>query len=232
MEKSSVESSHLSRTQVRFATGPRSTPDEICVRLYSDRKNIPYEKFKEPSEVPVGWIPVGTIEWVLGVTGWEVSTDTNYPEWLSEHFHRKIWKTNEWPTEGKVFVKPADTLKKFTGFVTDGTNPENFTGPFWCSEVLHFSNEWRYYVSHGVTLDAAWYLGEDDDAPPPDISALEIRWPENWVGSVDFGMTERGLTLVEAHEPFAVGNYLGYHSEAYPEWLIDGWNYLQKKYRF
>ena len=98
MEKSSVESSHLSRTQVRFATGPRSTPDEICVRLYSDRKNIPYEKFKEPSEVPVGWIPVGTIEWVLGVTGWEVSTDTNYPEWLSEHFHRKIWKTNEWPT--------------------------------------------------------------------------------------------------------------------------------------
>ena len=39
MEKSSVESSHLSRTQGLFATGPRSTPDEICVRFYADRQN-------------------------------------------------------------------------------------------------------------------------------------------------------------------------------------------------
>jgi hypothetical protein len=87
-----------------------------------------------------------------------------------------------------------------------------------------------HYIAHGKILAGAWYLGDHEDEDAPDISILNIDWPEDWVGSVDFGMTDKGMTLVEAHEPFAVGNYLGLNSSIYPEWIISGWEFLLKKY--
>lgn len=213
-----------------FATGQRSDSEEISVRIYAEKHGIPYKKFGRPFEVPEGWVSVGTIEWVLQVTGWDIGAEDNYPSWLSDFFHRRIWKADSWPLHEVVFIKPADKLKRFNGRVTDGSYKGKKKGPYWCSDVVKFTDEWRYYVSNGKVLAAGWYSGQNDGADAPDISGLGIRYPDGWVGTVDFGMTDKGLTLVEAHEPFAVGNYLGINDPAYPEWILAGWEYLVKKY--
>lgn len=131
----------------------------------------------------------------------------------------------------RVFIKPSDIYKRFNGRITDGSYKGKKKGPYYCSEIISFTNEWRYYISKGRVLASAWYLGSDEGASTPSLEEFNISWPKHWVGSADFGITlDRGLCLVEAHEPFAVGNYLGINSTVYPEWVIDGWEYLLSKY--
>jgi hypothetical protein len=213
-----------------FASGPRSDVEEQCIHLYALKHDIPYKKFIRPEDVPAGWIPVGTVEWFQKSTNWNLSAD-NYPDFLKHCLKRNVWKQDDWPVGKKVFIKPSDKLKRFNGRVTDGSYKGKKKGPYFCSDIVHFTNEWRYYISHGKILDSAWYIGQDDDIPAPSLDEFNIQWPEYWVGSVDFGTTkEHGLCLIEAHEPFAVGNYLGLNSEVYPEWVIEGWEYLFDKY--
>ena len=145
-----------------FATGQRSDSEEISVRIYAERHGIPYKKFGRPSEVPDGWLAVGTIEWVLQVTGWDIGAEDNYPSWLSDFFHRRIWKADTWPLQETVFIKPADKLKRFNGRVTDGSYKGKKKGPYWCSDVVKFTDEWRYYVSNGKVLAAGWYSRSEE----------------------------------------------------------------------
>ena len=224
--------SHPMETTIGFATGQRSDSEEQCVHLYASLNGIPYRKFGRPTDVPPGWIPVGTIDWFEQVTGWKTDADS-YPEFLSGCLKRKVWRTDDWPLGQRVFIKPADKLKRFNGKVIDGSYKGKKRGPYFCSEVVDFLEEWRYYVADGKVLDAAWYAGRSEENPPdvPSLDEFHIEWPKGWVGGVDFGMTaDRGLCLVECHEPFAVGNYLGLNSKVYPEWIIAGWEYLKKKY--
>jgi len=211
-----------------FALGPRSDVEEKCVALYASYYKIPCRKFVKPSEVPPNWIPVGTVDWFLNSTNWNVEAD-NYPEFLSSWLKRKVWKTNDWPLGQKVFIKPSDKLKRFNGRVTDGSYKGKKKGPYYCSDIVHFTNEWRYYISHGKVVSACWYAGQDEDKPAPVLDVVYLDW---WVGSADFGETsDRGICLVEAHEPFSVGAYMGLKDfKIYGQWIVEGYEYLENKY--
>jgi hypothetical protein len=115
-------------------------------------------------------IPVGSVEFVEQFIGQR--KPFYYPTFLQDWFKRKIWYSDSWP-EQKCFIKPADRHKRFDAqILTDLRRPRGFGGgspteiyvaPYWCSEIVHFKEEWRYYVANGEVLAAYWYLGEEKD---------------------------------------------------------------------
>ena len=182
---------------------------------------------RDPKDVPPGYTPSGTVEWVLAVLGKKVVPDY-YPDFLQPYLCRKVWKTDEWPLGSKVFIKPADKYKRFTGFVTNGGYSKKKKSPYWCSEVVHFKNEWRYYISNGKVVSSGWYWGDEVNQPPP--PELPMKLPEDYCRALDFGFLIDGrFALVEAQHPFACGWY-GTNHKAYAQWLIDGWEYMKGQY--
>jgi hypothetical protein len=167
-------------------------------------------------------IPVGSVEWIENIIG-SVVPDY-YPNNLHPFLHRKVWKTDTVP-QGTCFIKPADRYKRFDGFV--GSEETPIDGPFWCSEIVSFKNEWRYYVSGGKVLCGWWYSGDDDTGEAP---ILNITFPSDFYGAVDFGELQTGEfpVLVEYQHPYGIGWY-GDDTENYAKFLIDGWNFLNSR---
>ena len=208
-----------------FALQTNSTREELVVIKYCITNRIPYKVFKDIDLIPAGWIPVGSVEWVLKVIGRNI-TPNYYPEFLKNYLHRNIWFCNTWPTQPGIFVKPANRYKRFTGFVTKGGYRKKKRGELVCSEIVNFQNEWRCYVSNGKILTAEWYAGTDEDMEFPGVG---VDWPEGFCGAVDFGILSDSTTiaLVESQHPFAIGWYGDSSKDKlYIEFLVTGWKYL------
>src|SRR5208282_3303726 len=203
--------------------------EEKVITLYAAMNKIPFEYFNKPIDLVEGEIPVGTVDWVLNCSKYKIIPDY-YPIFLSEWEGRMIWQTNEWPLDLRVFIKPADMHKRFNGRITNGGYRGKKKGPYWCSEVVHFINEWRYYVSNGEILYAGWYSGIHEEEPAPSLKS--IVWPPDFCGAVDFGKTSDGrFLLVESHDPFACGWYGTLTNyEIYGKWIVEGWKYIERKY--
>ena len=202
--------------------GRNSFKEEIAIIHYSIMNKIPYKFYKNKEDVPINYIPVGSVEWCEQFLNKDIIIPDYYPQFLNQYLFRKIWKTNKWPTE-KVFIKPADHFKKFTGFVIKEDSKKN-RGNFWCSEVVNFENEWRYYISNSKVVAAEWYKGNNEQLEAP---KLNIVFPDNYCAAIDFGILDNGnLALVEAHLPYACGWY-GKNYNIYAEWIINGWNYIK-----
>ena len=187
-----------------------------CLAIVGATHRIPHRLIYRACDVPAGWIPSGTVPWVTEVLGKPV-VPHYFPKFLSHYVTRRIWKADKWPLE-RVFIKPSDRHKRFTGFVTSGTYSKKKRGPFICSSVVHFTNEWRFYVAGGRMLGAYWYWG--DGNTPVEAPQLDIAWPDGWCGTADFGRVRSGqIELIECHPPIACGWY-GKRHEDYAEFLI------------
>lgn len=177
------------------------------------------------------YIPCGSVEWCELILEKKIIPDY-YPEWLREYFHRNIWKADKWPLQ-KVFIKPSDRYKRFTGKTTTGSYKGKKKPSYWCSDIVHFENEWRYYISNGKVLCSGWYSGDEINTPEaPNID--HIKFPNNFCGAVDFGMMKVAeripykFTLVESQHPFACGWYGPREQDhLYFQWIIDGWIYMK-----
>jgi hypothetical protein len=203
-----------------------SSKEDNAVINYCILNRIPYKFCRKPEEKPEGFIPEGTVEWCENFLSKDRTTPDYYPDFLKDHLFRKVWKTDKWPMEKGVFIKPANRHKRFTGFITFGGYRKKKRGPYWCSEVVSFTNEWRYYIADGKILTGEWYSG--DEINTPDAPELNIKIPDGYCGAIDFGTLKTGeLALVEAHSPYACGWY-GKKNELYIEWLVKSWEYLNK----
>jgi len=207
---------------------PHSSLDkeQTAVVSHCVLNHIPYKFCHRPEHAPEGYIPVGTVEWCEYFLPKEKTIPDYYPEFLKDHFHRQIWQVDKWPLGMRVFIKPADRHKRFTGFVTSGTYRKKKRGPYWCSNIVTFINEWRYYVADGKVLAGEWYSG--DEINEPDAPEFTIPIPEGYCGALDFGTLKTGeFALVEANSPYACGWY-GKDHKKYVEWLVKGWTYLTR----
>lgn len=203
--------------------------EEMNIMQYAIIHDIPYKFCKNKEDIPVGYIPVGSVEFVSNSINNSNIIPDYYPLFLNEYLHRKVWKTNKWPSDidHPVFIKPSDRYKRFNGFVVSDKCKKR-RGPFWCSDVVNFINEWRYYISNSMVVAAEWYKG--DEINEPDAPQLNnIKFPtENYCAALDFGEFETGeFALIEAQAPFACGWY-GKDYKIYSEWIINGWNYISK----
>ncbi len=191
----------------------------IYVGIYH---KIPSRLIYDAKDVIEGWVPSGTVQWVSKIIGENIIPDY-FPNFLSRWITRKVWRDNKWPGKN-IFLKPADKYKRFDGFITDEMSKRK-KGPFWCSEIVNFQNEWRWYIAYGEVIGAYWYKGILDE--PVEAPTLDITWPKNWCGAVDFGILENGkIELIESHHPFACGWY-GKKHEEYAKFLTLGWKWIQ-----
>jgi hypothetical protein len=202
--------------------------------------DIPLARVDKNKPCPKEYIPCGSVEWcelsmgynILGVESNFHIQPNYYPMWLNEYLYRNVWETDKWPLGKKVFIKPSDRYKRFTGFCTTGTHKKKKKPPFICSDIVTFENEWRYYISNGKVLCGQWYWGNEVNTPDaPNID--HIKFPEGFCGAVDFGMMKVNesipykFALIEVQHPFACGWY-GKQHELYLQWLIDGWEYMEE----
>jgi hypothetical protein len=199
--------------------------------LYCSLNDIPCIRVKN---CPDNFVPSGSVEWCLKQLGKEIIPDY-YPDWLSSYFNRKVWKEDKWPIDKKVFIKPSDKYKRFTGkAIFVGSYKGKKRGPYWCSEIVSFENEWRYYISNGKVLCGEWYWGDEINTPKaPNIDHIHI--PIEFCGTLDFGMMKVNetipykFTLIEVHHPFSCGWYGKQEDDyIYFQWLVDGWKYMKE----
>lgn len=213
---------------IGFAIARKDTSLEAS-RLHMYCVKYDYELIRiDPNRpCPEFYIPCGSVEWCQKSLGKTIIPDY-YPSWLEDSLHRNVWREDNWILDRKLFVKPADKYKRFTGFVTTGTYKQKKRGSLIWSEVVQFTNEWRYYVTEGKVVASGWYSG--DEVNTPDAPLLNIKIPKHFSGAVDFGTTvDSKFALVESHHPFACGWY-GKQSEdhLFFQWLIDGWKYMKE----
>ena len=195
--------------------------------------NYPKESFSYSAIEPWNGQPiVGSIEFVEGYTF--IKTPNYFPEFLDDYLRRDVrWIECLYEIEDEqcFFAKPADRHKRFDARIVSGYDkyePAFYpwqVGPYWISDIVHFKEEWRYYIAKGEVLAAYWYLGEEKEIDAPE---LNIDWPKDFSGAVDFGRLFSGeIALVENNLPYACGWY-GPHSEGkvYGEWLEKSWNYV------
>lgn len=200
----------------------------LAAKQVCEAQNVPYRCLQRPVEAPSNWVAVGDVPWCEAVLGRRVMPDY-YPDFLRRQVSRRIWRTDKWPIGHRVFIKPADEHKRFTGFVTSGTWKGKKRGPYWCSEIVSFRDEWRYYVTNGQVVAAHWYAGAHGTPRP--APPLAVEWPDDWCGSVDFGETNDGrFELVEAHAPMATGWYGTLaEAETFVAWQTAGWRWLRSQ---
>lgn len=213
---------------------PALARESMAIYFVATMDKIPIRIIPNPKDVPEDWIPSGTVKYGSKIicsrsklAGRKITPDY-YPDFLTPHLHRKVWLSNEWPLGKRVFIKPADQEKRFNGFITNKGYKGKKRGPYWCSDPVTFTNEWRYYVANGKVLTGEWYQGDEQNTP--DAPELRIDIPPDYCGALDFGTLETGeLALVEANHPFACGWY-GKDHRKYVEFLYWGWRYMRRKY--
>lgn len=170
---------------------------------------------------------VGTVEWCQAALGFMPCPDF-YPAWLNEYLKRPITYSRgfEVPFDVSLFAKPWRAYKLADAKIF--SQGQYIPNGWVCSEVVKFTQEWRYYVADGELLAAGWYDGHDEDEPAP---KLDIAWPKGFCGAVDFGRLDTGeIALVESHHPYACGNYLeADECEAWVMWLELGWEWTLKE---
>ena len=205
--------------------------ESIALKLLG---TYPVIHHKNTDRVQQDYVYVGDVPFVEKIIGGR--RPDYYPEWTRQAWHREIGPHIENGTRDKLFIKPADRYKSFTGKVEDVSKlaPDffNFYYDVVMSDVVNFVNEWRYYIADGKILTSWWYQGDDMvcETDPHGPSELPFDIPEDFCGAIDMGMLDTGeFALVEVQHPYAIGWY-GDHSDsdAYAEFLIKGWKYLQK----
>jgi len=181
--------------------------------------------------LPSNYIPCGSVQWCEKFLSYK-PIPNYYPDWLSPILYRDVWYGEEWIRGRKLFVKPADRYKRFTGFVTHGTWSKKKKPPYMWSEPVEFVDEWRYYISNGKVICAYWYWGPADTELYPEAPAFPVAIPSDYCGAVDLGILKDGrLALIEAQHPFACGWYGTYNDVGlYLQWLIDGWIYMNREH--
>ena len=198
----------------------------LNVLLHGD---VPLVRFPNTQEIPSDLIPCGSVEWIESILGYHPVPDY-YPEWVSKHLYRKVWKGDKWMLGERVFVKPSDKYKRFTGFITTDGYSKKKKPPYIFSEIVSFDNEWRYYISNGKVIETGWYSGDEINIPDaPTITGIDI--PNGLCCAADFGTYNGKLCCVEVHHPFACGWYgnISTDSSTYIQWVIDGWLFMKDK---
>ena len=186
-------------------------------------------KFIKSKEYDKNYIPLGSIEFIENILGFS-PVPNYYPDWLKHKLYRNVFQSNEWILGKKYFVKPADKHKRFNGFITKGTYSKKKKPPFWYSDIIHFENEFRYYILNGKNLGGFWYNGINTEQELI-VPNLDFKIPETFTGTIDMGLVKNELVLVECHPPYSCGWYGTYENfEIYLKWIINGWKYLLNTY--
>lgn len=198
-------------------------------------------------ELRASALAYGGVNWTLEAfrqAGIKAPAHDPYPEKAHFALGRRVWKENSLlaalALPRPLFIKPADSWKRFTGFVIDfyaDVRDIRFQGysrsrPVWCSEPVHIAAEYRVYVLNDQVSSIQPAPGNPSTAPGPDAEVI------NGIASVlagkrqgyvfDVGvLAESGETiLVEVNDGFSMGAYGDVPIGTYFDLLAASWRQL------
>ncbi len=133
---------------------------------------------------------------------------------------------------GKVFIKPANSVKSFTGQVVY-SKEEMFNIIEGCNEfllqsVIDIDSEYRLYIRGGRVIGMKHYIGDPLLFPDPEfindcIKGSNFLNKTHSAYTLDFGVSYKGETmLIEANDAWAIGNY-GLEPRDYYYFVRDRW---------
>lgn len=137
----------------------------------------------------------------------------------------------------RVFAKPADRRKCFTGRVFD--SPDDFYSvgitslreTVWCADVVEWVSEYRVYARGEEILEIDHYSGDSSVTVSREVVENALRAYRHSGESpaaygIDFGVLTTGETaLVEANDGYALGAYQ-IASAPYSEVVLTRWREL------
>jgi len=196
----------------------------------------------EPQTVAIGSVPF--VKHSLRQLGKALPEHAPYPDCLRPMLHRDVRKlaalreARKMLTKGqRMFVKPANGWKRFTGFVADDPRDIRFNGTsssmaVWISDPVEFVSEWRAYVAKNRLLDVRLADNGGDKSAVADRGVIEEAVerlatagaaPAGYV--MDFGvLRDCGRTaLIEVNDGFSFGAYDGVAPEVYWEISVGRW---------
>lgn len=196
----------------------------------------------DPRTVAIG--SVNFVKHSLRQLGKTLPEHTPYPGILGGILHREVRKLSalrearQMLAEGqRLFVKPADAWKRFTGFVAEDPRDMRFNGAsssmaVWISAQVDFVSEWRAYVARDQLLDLRFADNGGDRSVMVDRGVIEeaVRSlaatgtaPAGYV--MDFGVLRpSGQTaLIEMNDGFSFGAYDCVAPEVYWEVAVSRW---------
>jgi len=227
--------------------------EEALVAACAEEHRIPLMRASvkqlERTRVKVlpGYVAVGSVSFVhhaLRQLGRPLPEPAPYPPVLAPLLYRRVRKLKSLREARHLllggtplFIKPAASWKRFTGFVPASVDDPRFNGasdmaPVWVSEVVRFVSEWRAYVADDTLLDVRFAEHGGDRSALPDRAVIENAVqtlagvaPAGYV--IDFGVLDSGQTaLVEVNDGFAFGAYDGVSAEVYWKVTVRRWRQL------
>ncbi len=211
----------------------------IPVTAFSEKQMLRGQVAVTPRTLVAGWVSV--VERALTQLNVELPPPDDYPDALHPFLRRRVWRTTmkslkaDLELRGKaVFIKPAERRKRFTGRVVETTADlwglvgVSRNTPLWCSEVVRFVSEQRFFVLRGQVIGARHYDGDlaaDSAAVAGAVAAFSQAGAPN-AYSLDFGVLANGQTaLVERNDAFGLASY-GLEPRLYTDLTIARWEGL------
>lgn len=217
----------------------------VAVHFASAKQMERGKMANSPLMVAIGSVPF--VKHSLRQLGKALPEHAPYPPVLHSMLHREVRRlgalreARELLTQGKrLFVKPAEGWKRFTGFVTDDPRDMRFNGAsayraVWISEPVEFVSEWRAYVAADRVLDVRFADHGGDRSALADHGVIEEAArklshagsaPAGYV--MDFGvLKDSGRTaLIEVNDGFSFGAYDGVPANVYWDVSVERWAQL------
>ncbi|MGZ8924592.1 MAG: ATP-grasp domain-containing protein [Nitrososphaeraceae archaeon] len=198
----------------------------IKVKSFGDPLQIP----PYPTNIIVGSVE-SSVKW-LEYNNYQIPSliDLNL---FKDFLGRKIWYSNISDiTQSNIFIKPANQIKAFTGFVVDDPKfiplwAENYNGLVLAQEVVDIISEYRLYVHNNKIIGMKHYTGECLSFPNKEFIIACVEHAKTIIKhksyTLDFGVLRSGDTiLIEANDAFAIGNY-GIEPYYYYLFIRDRW---------
>lgn len=185
-------------------------------------------------EMPKGYIPVGSIEFVLAyLQKWYKKTvyPINIPTCLMDKkfTKRKVFNGTDEDVTGNQFVKSNDGFKLFADVIVSMPPPK---GNYQISEIIDILSEWRAFVWNGRLLGMHHYSGYFWDFPDKktiyDMIDVYSKNDAPKAYTLDVGVTKKGTAIIEVHDFFSVGLYGFEDSCNLPYMLSQCWHSLIK----
>ena len=211
------------------------------ITIASRKKLLQYISQKKYSNVFVA----GSIQLVrpsLKILKCKLPPPNDYPLCLKEYFHRNIWKSNIktlrshfYDSATEIFAKPYDRKKSFTGRVFRSSedliylNGVGNNTKIYCSPVVNWVSECRFYIKKGHIIGKSHYDGDKDKLVDMNVIHTAIQIYEDSGEAVstyimDFGVLDNDNTaLVEVNDAYSVGLYDGMDPQLYADLIITRW---------
>lgn len=162
----------------------------------------------------------------------------NIPESLISYCNRKIWTSTKKDLNYPIFIKPLKEHKLFQGTLLEKECNLSLLYPeikedteLLCSEPVNFISEYRTFVYKNELVSLKHYYG--DVGMFPNINIIKqaiLDYKDSPIAYViDFGITDKGDTiLVEVNDFYSCGTY-GFTGEEYAKMLVSRWKEIITK---